>query len=136
MSEIEQQAYLPILAANDRQRVSTILQSTAGSLPLCRALAQEVIQALAAAVANVIYIVQPDVIVIGGALGLMSPELYNDLAAAIATHLPSLIDNHVIIQQAKLSSPNSAAVGATRHFLQSYLTDTFADVLQVAQNGN
>jgi len=136
LSEADQQPYLPILATNARKRVSAILRSTGDSLPLCQAMAQQVIRALAVAVANVIYIVQPDVIVIGGVLSLMSAELFADLTAAIAAQLPSLIENHVFIQQAKLASPNSAAIGATRHFLQNYLTDAATDVLQLVQNGH
>ncbi|NWG15740.1 MAG: ROK family protein [Chloroflexi bacterium] len=131
LNETERQAYLPVLAASPRQRVPLILMGAVERLPVCREMAQKLIQALSAAVANVIYFVQPDIIVMGGVLSLMPGELFTDLRMAIAAQLPTLMDNHVIIQQARLSSPNSAALGATQHFLQSYLTDAFVVVPQL-----
>jgi glucokinase len=125
----ERQPYMPILAASARRRVSLILNGALAGLPVCEVIAQQVIHALAVAVANVIYVVQPDVVVIGGVFSPMPAELFTSLKVAIAAHLPSLIDNHVMIQQASFSSPNSAAIGATQHFLQSYLNEAPLDIL-------
>ena len=134
LSKVEQQPYVPLLAANARRRFSLILKGAVDGLPVCRVLAHQVIQALAVAVANVIYMVQPDIVVIGGVLSPMPPELFTNLRAAIAAHLPSLIDNHVIIQPASFASLNSAAVGATQHFLQSYLSMITLDALQLLED--
>ncbi|MCB9456823.1 MAG: ROK family protein [Anaerolineaceae bacterium] len=136
LSEVEQQPYVPLLAANARRRFSLILKGAVDGLPVCRALAHQVIQALAVAVANVIYVVQPDFVVIGGVLSPMPTELFTDLRVAIAAHLPSLIGNHVIIQSASFASLNSAAVGATQHFLQSYLSSITLDALQPLEDEN
>lgn len=126
----EQAAYGPILQKNARQRVPEILQGAVEGLPVCYEITQQMIVALAVAVANVVYMIQPDVIVIGGALSGMSGSLSGDLKRAIASYLPRLIDHHVMVQQAALPWPGSAACGATQHFLQSYLNDPGVDALQ------
>lgn len=125
--------YARIIDASSRRRFHLILQGAITELPVCRRIADDLIAALSAAIANVIYIVQPDVVVVGGVLSLMPSVLFNELAQAVRQHLPGLIGNNTSILLARLSSPNSAAIGATQHFLQDYLSDMTMDVLQLAQ---
>jgi len=129
----ERQPYARIIDAASRRRFHLILQGAITGLPVCRRIADDLIAALSAAIANVIYIVQPDVVVVGGVLSLMPSVLFNELAQAVRQHLPGLIGNNTNILLARLSSPNSAAIGATQHFLQDYLSDMTMDVLQLAQ---
>lgn len=122
LPEAARQAYAEIMAASSfRQSFQLILQGAGDGLPVCQALVQQMIEALSAAVANVIFIVQPEMIVIGGLLSLMPGPLFASLENAIRRHLPTLVNHGSTIQQAKLSSPNSAALGATYHFVLSHL---------------
>lgn len=108
----------------------TILRNAHSDMTVCHDLVLELINALSAAVANLIYIVQPDSVVIGGFLSLLPRGLYDQLETSIRTKLPALISNNLVIQQALLTSQNSAAAGAVQHFLKSYLSDPDTDLLQ------
>ena len=128
LDEATQQRYANIVAtASPRERVSLILAGAHADLPLCHAIVQEQSKALAVAVANVILMVQPDIIVIGGLLSLMPRSLYTVLEAEIRRYLPELISNNTIFQQGRLASQNSAAIGANHHFLQVYLDAATGD---------
>ncbi|MEZ4719333.1 MAG: hypothetical protein R2851_25075 [Caldilineaceae bacterium] len=89
--------------------------------------------ALVAAVANVIHMVQPDVIVIGGLLSAMPAARFAELEADIQGHLPPLIGHNAIIRQGKWASQNGAAKGAILHFLQAYLNDSTLELDGVAR---
>jgi len=116
-------------AANPRERFHLIIRYAHSGMPLCHAIMEDMIRVLSAAIANLIYIVQPDVIVIGGLLSSMPKDLYTDLEVSIRKHLPELISNNSVIQQGKLASRNSAAIGAIHHFLQDYVSDTAVDLI-------
>ena len=111
-------SYDEILNAHSRKRMSLLLQS---DLPICREIHQMLIKVVSTAIANITYVIQPDVIVVGGALGAMSPTVFADLSTAIRKHLPTLLSNRVNIEKSQLSSENCAALGAHFHFLESYL---------------
>jgi predicted NBD/HSP70 family sugar kinase len=109
--------------ANPRERFRLILSCEDSTTPICQEIVRDLNTALAAAVANVIFIVQPDVIVIGGLLSAMSSAQFEALEASIRSHLPPLISHSAIIRQGKLASRNAAAIGANHHFVQVYLND-------------
>ncbi len=126
-----QQPYAYITAADRlRQRVHRILRAAAAGMSLCGDIIHLLIETLSSAVANVILLVQPERVVIGGVLSTLPPSLFAELEAAIRRHLPLLINNHLIIQQARVYAANSAAVGATHHYLQSYLDTPNVNLLQ------
>lgn len=75
-----------------------------------------------------ILLVQPDVALIGGLLSLLPQELFTALEMAIRRHLPALISHNTLIQQGKLVSQSSGAIGAALHFLQAYLTRSTGDL--------
>jgi predicted NBD/HSP70 family sugar kinase len=111
--------YTRILAEGDlRRRFQLILEAADEGLPACAEVVRLMCAVLASALANIIFIVQPDILILGGVLSTMPTSLYAGLEAAIRSYLPSLLTNSLIIQQAKLSSANRAAMGATHHFLQ------------------
>ncbi len=122
----DRQPYSAILAAGgQRERFRLIFNGAVAGLPVCHDIVQALIRSLAAAIADVIYFVQPDITVIGGMLSLMPDELFAELELAIGRYLPSLIHNNAILRPARLSSSNSAAMGAIQHFLKNYpLEDT------------
>lgn len=105
-----------------RRRFERILQGAADGLPVCQQVVEPLNTALATALANIFYIIQPDITVIGGMLTAMPPAIYADLETAIRQYLPPLFAHRSIIQQATLSSPDRAALGAAYHFLQNHLS--------------
>lgn len=119
-----------------RKRFQAILQGAVDGLPICRGIADTLVSVLAAAVANIIYVVQPDLVVMGGFFSTIPAGLHAEVRAAIGEHLPHLIANHCIIQQATVTSPNSAAIGAAHHFLQEYITNPDYDLFALTSNGS
>jgi predicted NBD/HSP70 family sugar kinase len=111
------------VTTNPRTRFRLILACADEQRPICAAIVHDLIAVLAAAVANVIFFMQPDVIVVGGLLSSLSGTLFGDLEFAVRDRLPQRTRNNVIIQQARLVSKNSAAIGANQHFLREYLSD-------------
>jgi predicted NBD/HSP70 family sugar kinase len=124
-----QTRYASIAAATSpRERVSAILAGAHADLPVCQTLVQEQTKILAVAVATVVLMIQPDIIVIGGLLSLLPPGLFAALEAEIRGYLPELISNNTVIQQGKLASQSNAAIGANHHFLQVLLDDATRDL--------
>ena len=110
--------------SNYRQRFRLIMEYALEENSICHGIVQEMIGVVSAAIANVMYIVQPDVVVIGGLLGSLPPTLFANLEAAIRKHLPTLVNYNTVIKQGKLASRNCAVKGAMQHFLQEYLNDS------------
>ncbi len=129
----ERSSYAHILATtNPRERLTLILGGASDGLPICREIARSLIAVLAVAVANVILIIQPDVVVIGGLLSAMSRDLFAELETATRKHVPALISHNTIFEQGRLVSRNSAAIGANYFFLQDYVSDAAVDLLSIA----
>lgn len=128
----DQAAYQAIFStSNARQRFHAILQGAEQGLPACEDVVGLMNVALASAATNVIYTIQPDTVVIGGILSGMPDSLYITLKDTIHSYLPKLISDSTAITQGKVTSPNSAAVGATHHFLQNYLAEEPVNLLQL-----
>jgi len=126
----DQEAYAPlIIASNHRERFNLILKNATDEMLICQEIVRNLTKVLSVAIANMIHIVQPDVVVIGGLLSSMPKELYEDLEVAIRGYLPALISNKSILRQGRLASQNSAAIGAIQHFLQDYLNETTHDLV-------
>lgn len=123
--DIEKQApYVDLLAIkNPRERFRSILNSDFTEMPICQEIVWDLFRVISSAIDNVIHLIQPDVVVVGGLLSSIPKTLFPDLETAIRKNLPMLISNNTVIQQGGLTSQNSAAIGAIQHFLQSYLTD-------------
>lgn len=116
-----------------RRRFRFIVMGAEDGLPVCREIVTFMQAAVAAAVANIAYFIQPDVLVIGGALSSYPAPMMNALETEIRAYLPTLFTNTLIVQQAKFSSQDSASLGATVHFLQNLLVDNNTDVMQIAE---
>jgi len=118
-----------IINENQRERFYSILENATNEMPVCNNISKNLIWVLSVAVANLIHIIQPDVIVIGGLLSAMPKPLYENLEIAIREYLPALINNKSILRQGVLASQNSAAIGAIHHFLQENLNETALDLI-------
>ncbi|QPC84033.1 ROK family protein [Phototrophicus methaneseepsis] len=122
LSQADQRAYASILEeTNPRQRVERIFAEQ--DLPVCVTVLGIVNRVIGIVAANLIHLIQPDTLVLGGVLSTMPANSYRKLEAEIRQYLPSLISNYLLIQPAFLSSPNAAAIGATHQFLQGLLVD-------------
>lgn len=119
-NEMQAQYSAILAAANPRERVQQMLVHA--DLPLCEALVRDQIKALAATIANMTLLVQPDVVVIGGLLSALPAALFAVLETSLRGYLPALVSHNTIIRQSKHNAQSSAALGSTHHFLQLYLT--------------
>ena len=112
-----------------RERFRLILEGADSGMPVCEQIIRNLIRVLSVWIANIIFILQPDMIVVGGLISLMPKPLFTELENQIRAQLPALISNNSIIQQGSLDTQNSAALGASYHFLQSYLNDKVKDLV-------
>ena len=118
------QPYAQLLQVkNLRERFRLVLRCEELEMPICDEVVHDVFAALAVAVANTILMIQPDVTVIGGLLGVMNSDRFDALEAQIRSHLPKLVSNSTIIRLGRHATQNAAAIGASHHFLQTYLRD-------------
>lgn len=116
--------YADIVAkSSPRERVQLIFENACPEMPVCQAIVQEQVKVLAAAITNMLLLIQPDVVVLGGLLSVLPPEWFAALDAEIRRLTPALIGNTILIQQGRLATQNSAALGANHHFLQRYLSE-------------
>lgn len=98
-----------------------ILEAAEAGDSLCASLAADMIALLAVVVANLLNTIQPNLLIIGGALSDLPPRLFNQFETAIRGYLPQPIANYVLIQRARLSSPNLVIAGIAREFLEQYV---------------
>jgi predicted NBD/HSP70 family sugar kinase len=111
-------------AMKDRgQKFQAILEAAAHEDPLCRRVITEALDALAVATSNLIYLFQPRLLVIGGALSNLPAPIRSSFEHTIRRHLPTIVNNHLVIKYASLTGDNVAAVGAAYGFLHQYLID-------------
>ncbi len=114
--------YTPFLEVESNQRFGMILQHADDEkFPVCAEIGKMLIPVLSTAITNAFYFTQPDTIVIGGALGNLPLSVFLRLRETVLAQLPMLFANRAIIELASLSSFNSAAIGATDHFMEDYL---------------
>ena len=78
-------------------------------------------QMLAAQLASFVHIVQPELLVLGGAMAGAPERVSSAVESALRDRLPTLLDNNLVVRRARSTSASSAAYGATRAFLQRFL---------------
>ncbi|MGJ3237558.1 MAG: ROK family protein [Anaerolineae bacterium] len=126
----DQASYQHIIDMHYRQRMGAIFQSAQTNDPICQNMVHMLNTVLAIAIANIIYVIQPDTLVIGGILSAMSSQQFNTLSASIREQLPVLFANHIQIEQAQLQSRNISALGANYHFIENHLLSETFELLQ------
>lgn len=137
LDQSSQAVYDPILAIRDsRQRMQNILEWGVAGDEICADVTQMMIRYLVRSIVMATYLIQPDVLVLGGILSTAPKALYTQIETAIYEALPALFANHLVIRQATLSSPNRAALGASYHFLKTYLLDSNTDPLAIVSVSN
>ena len=86
-------------------------------------LTEAMIDLLGAQLASFVYLIQPELLVLGGALAEAPARILAAIEAALRRRLPTLLDNKLTIRRARDAAPSAATVGATRAFLQRFLAD-------------
>jgi glucokinase len=110
-----------IAAIRDRRdRFQAILEAAAVEEPLCAALVDEALGTLALAVCNLLYVLQPRLLVVGGALSNLPASLRPGFEQRIRKQLPPLISNHLLVRYARLGDARAAVCGAVDRFLDHY----------------
>lgn len=108
--------------AEHDDKFHAILSAAEIGHPLCREVVGQMLNDLTLAVANLTYIIQPVVLVIGGALSSIPKGIAKQLEDSIRSKLPPLLSNHLVIRYATMNGRYAAATGAAHLFLQRYLT--------------
>jgi predicted NBD/HSP70 family sugar kinase len=107
-------------ALGDRSEKFKAILVTAESDPLCADIVTSVLDPLAAELSKLIQVLQPALLIIGGALSHLPPGLKVYMEKTIRSSLPLLINNHLVIRYASMVGSRVAAVGAVYRFLQRY----------------
>jgi predicted NBD/HSP70 family sugar kinase len=86
-------------------------------------LADAMTDLLGAQLASFVYLIQPELLVIGGAMAEAPARVLAAVEAALRRRLPTLLDNNLAVRRARDAAPSAATVGATRAFLQRFLAE-------------
>lgn len=121
LPQAEWKNYQYILEKNYRQRMEFIFIKAIQGDRVYVEMQQMLRNVLSIAITNITYLLQPNIIVIGGILSGMPPQQFNSVVTSIRNQLPPLFENGIQIEQAQLRSRNIAALGANYHFLENYL---------------
>jgi glucokinase len=109
---------------DQKKKFYAILDAAAAEEPLCAEIVQHMIDHLVDAVSDLIYILQPVVLIVGGALSKAPPPISALLERGVRAQLPALLSNHLMFRYASETGRFAPAKGAARMFLQRYvLTD-------------
>ncbi|MFN2303126.1 MAG: ROK family protein, partial [Anaerolineales bacterium] len=126
---VEKQKYFDMImeAEDQHEQFITILETALSDKVVCYPLVHDLIKAVSIAIASVIFVIQPDVLVLGGLLSSMPKNLFIELENSIRGYIPTLISNNLIIIQGVMDALNIAAIGAVHHFLQTSVSDILGD---------
>jgi predicted NBD/HSP70 family sugar kinase len=95
----------------------------AGGDAVASELTEAMTDLLGAQLASFVYLIQPELLVIGGAMAEAPARVLAAIEGALRRRLPTLLDNNHAVRPARVAAPSAATVGATRAFLQRFLAD-------------
>lgn len=105
-----------------RARFQRILELAEAGDAVCASITDALMRTLAFSISNLLCLIQPSVLIVGGALSTMPVRLFEQLERKIRLPLTPLVSNRLVIQQARLTAPNSVAVGAAHQFMLEYVS--------------
>lgn len=108
---------------NNYKRFTQILEKAIEDEVICRPLIKDLSHLITQWVANMVHIIQPDVVVIGGLLSRMPKSLFHELESDIRSNIPPLIKNKIVIKQGVMEIRKNSAIGAIYHFLDLHLRE-------------
>lgn len=106
-----------------RRRFDALLTRAAAREPDADRLVRRMAEVLAAQVASFVHLVQPGLVVFGGALAGAPDAVLDVVEGALRRRLPTLLDNNLIVRRARVTADEATAAGATRAFLQWLLAE-------------
>ena len=119
--------------ADARERFLAVLDLAESGDPDAAELVGWMTEMLGAQIAVFVLLLQPELLVLGGALAGASDRLLGAIDGVARRGLPTLLDNNLVVRRARAVAPNAAAVGATRVFLDRFLA---ADAPPLASFGD
>ena len=112
-----------IHALKDRiEKFQAILGAAEAGDPFCSEIIGDMLRGLELAIVNLIYLLQVDQLVIGGALSNLPDGLLARLETELRDKLSPILSHHLIIRRARRTEPHIAAVGATYRFFYSCIS--------------
>lgn len=112
-----------IHALKDRiEKFQAILFAAEAGDPFCSEIIGDMLRGLELAIVNLIYLLQVDQLVIGGALSNLPDGLLARLETELRDKLSPILSHHLIIRRARRTEPHIAAVGATYRFFYSCIS--------------
>lgn len=103
-----------------RAEFAAILNSADAGEPDATELTFRMTDLVAAQAASFVHLLQPGLLVLGGALAGAPPGIARRIEQGVRARLPALINNHLAMRPATVTAANGTAVGATRAFLQAH----------------
>lgn len=112
-----------IHALKDRiEKFQAIMGAAEAGDPFCSEIIGDMLRGLELAIVNLIYLLQVDQLVIGGALSNLPDGLLARLETELRDKLSPILSHHLIIRRARRTEPHIAAVGATYRFFYSCIS--------------
>jgi len=107
------------------QHFTTALELAAASEQPASEIVSAFVDALGSEIAALVHLVQPSLIVVGGALAGAPVTVIDAIESATRKRLPTLIDNSLIFRRARARSENDTAIGAATVYLRAALPSLF-----------
>jgi len=104
-----------------RERFLAVLDLAESGDPDAEELVGWMTEMLGTQIAAFVLLLQPELLVLGGALAGASDRLLAAIDGVARRHLPTLLDNNLVVRCARAVTPDAAALGATRVFLDRFL---------------
>lgn len=106
-----------------RRAFDALLARAATGEIAAKRLVDRMADVLGAELASFVHLVQPGLLVLGGALAGAPEEVLGTVEASLRRRLPTLLDNNLIVRRARVTADHATAAGATRTFLQWLLAE-------------
>lgn len=90
--------------------------------PAASRVVERMVSMLAAQIAYFVHLLQPELLVVGGALAGAPAAVLDDIEVATRRRLPALLDNALIVRRAQVQGEHATAAGAAGVFLRRFLT--------------
>lgn len=109
-------------------RFQAIMDAAAAGEPLSRSVILEALDVLSIAAANLIHILQPGLLILGGALGGLPGVLRPEFERMLRRRLSPLLSHHLLVRYGRLGDAQAAICGAAGRFLHHYPIDQELEV--------
>ena len=109
-----------IAALTDRSAKFKAILNAVESEKICEDIITTVIDTIAGEISKLIQILQSEILIIGGVLSYLPPNLRNYMEKSIRSRLSTFISSHLLVKYATIAGARVAATGVVHRFLQRY----------------